>query len=436
MSIGGLTILLFGALLLGLTSGLPIAFVLGGISMLFAIFLWGPTGLYIAVTSTYSMMMSFILIAVPMFLFMGLMLQKSGVAEDLFGAMHLWTGGIRGGLAMGTVVICTLIAAMVGIMSAGVVTAAIIALPQMLKRGYDKRLVYGSIMAGGALGALIPPSVLMIVYAAIAHQSAGGMLLGGLIPGLILSSLYIIYIGIRTGLNPSLGPGLPPEERGNWWQKLASVKTVILPVLIIISVLGSIFVGAATPTEASAVGCVGVTICAAIHRRLTWGLLKETAYETIRIFGMVLWILTGASCFSCFYAGMGAARLIEGIVLEAQVNPWVILVLMQLLLVILGMVMEDLAILMIAAPIFTHIVVGLGFHPLWFGVIFCMNMQIALLSPPYGFANFFMKAVVPDENLTAFYRSTFPFIGLQVIGIAICMAFPNLVLWLPSLMLK
>lgn len=436
MSIGILTIVLFGTLILGLTSGLPIAFVLGGISMLFAIFLWGPMGLFITVSAAYGSMSSFILIAIPMFIFMGFVLQKSGVAEALYGALHLWAGRINGALCMGTVVICTLIAAMVGIIGAGIVTAGLIALPEMLKRGYDKHLAYGTVMAGGCLGSLIPPSVNMILYASIARQSVGKMLLGGLIPGLISSALYILYIGIRTALNPSLGPALPPGERGSWRQKLVSVKSLVLPIILIVSVLGSIFLGIATPTEASAVGCVGAIICAAVHRRLSWGLLKETAYETTKLFSMLMWILVGASCFNRFYTGMGAAGLIEGVIFGVELNPWFILITMQIILVLLGMIMDDMAIIIIAAPIFTPIVVGLGFDPLWFGIIFVMNMQIAMMSPPYGFANFYMKGVVPEESMGAFYRSTYPFILLQLIALAMCMVLPALVLWLPSLIIK
>jgi len=436
VNIGVLTIILFAALILGLASGMPIAFALGGIAMLFTIFLWGPEGLFMSVTATYSNMSAFVLIAIPTFIFMGFVLEKSGVADALYATMRLWAGRLNGGLAIGTVLICTIIAAMVGIIGAGIITAAIFALPPMLKHGYNKHLAYGAIMAGGCLGVLIPPSVQMVVYASIAEQSVGRMLLGGFFPGLVLSSIYMLYIGIRTALKPSLGPGLPPEERVSWPQKLAATKSLILPIAVVVSVLGSIFLGIATPTESGAVGCVGVVICAAVHHRLSWRLLKEAAYETAKIFGMVFWILIGATCFNQFYLAMGAARLVQGLLVGLEVNPWIILIAMQVILIFLGMIMEDLAIMVIAAPIFTPIVISLGFDPLWFGVIFIINMQIAMLTPPFGFANFFMKGLLPEESMAEFYRSTYPFVGLQIIGLGLCMAFPNIVLWLPSLMMR
>ena len=436
MSITTLTIILFASLIFGLVTGMPVVFALGGIAMLFTIFLWGPEGLLMVVTATYSNMSGFILIAIPMFIFMGFVLEKSGVADALYAALKLWAGRLNGGLAIGTVFICTIIAAMVGIIGAGIVTAAIFALPPMLKQGYDKHLAYGAIMAGGCLGVLIPPSIQMVVYASIARQSVGKMLVGGLFPGLLLSSLYMLYIGIRTALNPSLGRGLPPEERVSWPRKLAATKSLLLPIAVVVLVLGSIFLGIATPTEAGAVGCIGVLICAAVHRRLSRRLLKEVAYDTVKIFGMVFWVLIGASCFNQFYLAMGAAGLVKGLLVGVEVNPWIILAAMQVILILLGMIMEGLAIMVIAAPIFTPIVIGLGFDPLWFGVIFIINMQMAMLTPPFGFANFYMKGLLPEENMAEFYRSTYPFVGLQMIGLGICMVFPSIILWLPNMMIK
>lgn len=387
-------------------------------------------------TATYMNMDSFILIAIPMFMFMGLTLEKSGIAEELYKTIQLWAGRLNGGLAIGTVLICTFIAAMVGIIGAGIVTAAIFALPAMLKHGYDKHLSYGAIMAGGCLGTLIPPSVQMVVYASIAQQSVGRMLMGGAVPGLLLSGLYIIFIVIRTGLKPSLGPGLPPEERASWKEKIVSTKSLILPILIVLSVLGVIFFGIATPTEAGAVGCAAVIIATAVNRRLSWRLINDVVLQTAKLFGMVFWILIGAACFNKFYLAMGAAVLIKGTIIGANLNPWAVLIGMQIFLVILGMVMEDLAIMVIAAPVLTPIIVSMGFDPLWFGVLFIINMQIAMLSPPFGFANFYMKGLIPNEKMTEFYLSTYPYIGMQIIGLALCMAFPNIILWLPNLMIR
>lgn len=436
MSIGLLTAILFGSIFAGFVTGLPIAFVLGGVSMALAVLLWGAKSLSIVAHASWGSMSSFILIAIPLFILMGNVLERSGVADALYRAISRWMGHVNGGLAIATVVICTFMAAMVGVVAAGVVTMAIIALPAMSKHKYNKSIAMGSVMAGGGLGTLIPPSVSMILFCLLARESVGKMFAGGMIPGLILSTLYMSYIGLRCARKPELGPALPPEERASWVEKFAATKDAILPILLIVAVLGSIFTGAATPTEASAVGVVGAIISAAIYRRFSWAMLKEAAYRTARLFGLIMWILIGASCFTRFYIGMGAAHLIEDLIMSMAVNPWVILIGIQISLIILGMVMEDYAIIMIATPIYLPIVIHLGFDPLWFGVLFMVNMQIAILTPPYGFTLFYMKGAVPDVKMADLYRAIIPFTGLQVIGLALVMGFPQLALWLPGLIFR
>ena len=436
MSIEILTIALFGSMILGLLSGFPIAFVLAGVGLLFSYFVWGPQSLVLIAFSTWDSMSSFILMAIPLFIFVGIMLEKSGLADALYNALGLWTGPLKGGLAIVSIAICTVIAAMVGVIGAGIMTVGLIALPEMLKRGYDKHIAMGAIMSGGALGALIPPSIPMILYSSVTQQSVGSMFMGGILPGLLLSTLYMGFVGIRCALRPELGPVLPPEERAKvtWAQRFSALRGILLPLAIILSVLGSIFAGIATPTEASSVACVGAIIAAAIYRRLSWKILKETAYSTARLFGMVLWILIGATVFNRFYTAMGAQHFIQNALAGAGVNPWMILIFMQLILIIVGMFMEDLAILMIIPPIFNPVIISLGFDPLWFALVFIVNLQISLLTPPYGFALFFMKAVVPDESLSAIWRSIIPFVMLQVIGLILCLLFPQIILWLPNLM--
>lgn len=436
MSIGLLTAILFGSIFAGFATGLPIAFVLGGVSMALAVLLWGSESLSIVAHASLGSMSSFILIAIPLFILMGNVLERSGVADALYRAISRWMGHVNGGLAIATVVICTFMAAMVGVVAAGVVTMAIIALPAMSKHKYNKSIAMGSVMAGGGLGTLIPPSVSMILFCLLARESVGKMFAGGIIPGLILSTLYMSYIGLRCARKPELGPALPPEERASWVEKFAATKDAILPILLIVAVLGSIFTGAATPTEASAVGVVGAIISAAIYRRFSWAMLKEAVYRTARLFGLIMWILIGASCFTRFYIGMGAAHLIEDLIMSMAVNPWVILIGIQISLIILGMVMEDYAIIMIATPIYLPIVIHLGFDPLWFGVLFMVNMQIAILTPPYGFTLFYMKGAVPDVKMADLYRAIIPFTGLQVIGLALVMGFPQLALWLPGLIFR
>jgi len=344
---------------------------------------------------------------------------------------------LRGGLAMGTVLICTLFAAMSGISGAGTVTMGIVALPNMLKRGYDKRIAMGCIMAGGALGVLIPPSVIMIVYGLFAQQSVGRLFAGGIFPGLLLSSLFVIYIGIRCYLNPSLGPVLPPEERANWRLKLVSLQAIVLPLFLVFGVLGSIFLGMATPTEASAVGAFGAIICAALHRKLNWSLVFNAAKRTLRTTAMIMWIILASAIFVAVYQGLGAAALIENMLMTAPVGKWVILIMMQLTLFILGCFIDPIGILMMTTPVFLPVIAFLGFDPLWYGIVFVVNMEMAYLTPPFGSNLFYMKGVVPKGiTMLDIYRSIGPFVLLQALGLVIVIAFPQIALFIPSLLFK
>jgi len=364
-------------------------------------------------------------------------LQHSGMADELYGAVHQWLGGLKGGLAMGTVIICTLFAAMSGISGAATVAMGLIALPAMLKRNYDKRIAVGCIAAGGVLGILIPPSVIMILYAMISRESVGGMFFGGVIPGLVLSGLFIIYIGIRSTLQPHLGPPVPLEERVSLKQRLISLKSVVLPILLVILVLGSIYTGAATPTEAAGVGAIGAFICAIIYRRLNWRVLVNITRGTFKITGMVMWIVAAAAAFTGLYISLGAQALIIEVVTGLQVSPWAILIGIQVILFLFGMFMDDFAIVMLCAPIFVPIVRTLGFDTLWFGILFIVNMQMAFLTPPFGYNLFYLRGVAPKGvTMGDIYRSIIPFVGLQALGLALVMIFPKLALWLPNLMIK
>ena len=437
MSLGVIVLLIFGTLLITFASGLPLAFGLGGTAMAFGLVLWGPRSMFLTIQAAYGTMLSFVLLAIPLFIFMGNVLGQSGIADDLYKVMHLWMGRIRGGLAIGSVLIGTVMAAMVGIVAAGVVTIGVIGIPSMQKRKYHPQLITGSIMAGGSLGALIPPSIVMMIYALISRQSVGQLFMGGVIPGLILSTMYCSYIAIRSYLQPQIAPALPPEERGTLREKVVATRAVILPVFIIIAVLGSIFLGIATPTEAAAVGSVATIAAAAIHRRLTWTVLREAAYYTFRLSGMVIWVVIGASVFSRHFFSIGGADLITGLLTGQEISPWAILIAMQVSLILLGMVMDDVAMLMIAGPIYTPIIINLGFDPIWFGILFIVNLQIAYLSPPFGYALFYMRGVAPESiTMGQIYRSVIPFVILQIIGLGLVMAFPQLALWLPSLMIK
>lgn len=437
MSVGLMTLLLFGSLFLLLGVGMPVAFALAGVTVVYGYFLFGSKAFYIVVTHVYGSMVNAILLAIPLFFLMAHMLQHSGIADDLYGAVHQWMGGLRGGLAIGTVLICTLFAAMSGISGAATVAMGLIALPAMLKRNYDKRIAVGCIAAGGVLGILIPPSVIMILYAMISRESVGGMFFGGVIPGLLLSSMFIIYIGIRSALQPHLGPPVPPEERANLKQRIISLKSVILPIALVVLVLGSIYTGAATPTEAAGVGAIGAFVCAAILRRLNWRVVIDTIRGTFRVTGMVMWIVAAAAAFTGLYIALGAQALIIEVATGLPVNPWAILIAIQVILFFFGMIMDDFAIVMLCAPIFVPIIKALGFDSLWFGILFIVNMQMAFLTPPFGYNLFYLRGVAPKEvTMSDIYRSIIPFVGLQALGLAVVMIFPQLALWLPGTMVK
>ena len=425
---------MFGGMFLFLASGLPVAFALGGVATLGAIFLWGPGGTFIIAARAIALMKTIILIAVPLFVFMACVLEGSGIAERLYEAMYRWSGRLKGGLAAGTVAICSVIAAMSGIAGAGTVTMGMIALPAMRKRGYEKSIPLGSIMAGGALGPLIPPSVVLIVYGVVTGVSVGKLFAGGLFPGLLLTALFITYILIRCQLNPSLGPAVPPEERADWKEKLVSLKGVVLPLALIVMVLGSIYTGLATPTEAAAVGGFGVLACAAVHRRFNWELLKRSAITTMKISGFIMWILLGAQMFASVYMGLGAPRLVQELFAAMPLGKWGVLILIQVVFFVLGCLMDALSILMITTPLFVPLIAMFGYDPLWFGILYAVNTQMGYLTPPFGANLFYMKGVAPkDVTMGDIYRSIVPFVILQAIGLVICLLFPPIATWLPSL---
>ena len=444
MSVEFITIAMFGLMFIFLISGLPLAFGLGAIGLAFTMWLWGgPSGATIIVHSTYTLMRMFILVAIPLFIFMGIILEMSGIADDLYEAIYKWVGGLKGGLAMGTIAICALIAAMVGVSGAATVTMGVIALPSMAKRGYDKRMITGAIQAGGALGFLIPPSILAIIYGMLARVSIGKLFAAGIGPGFMLATFYIIYIGIRCRLQPHMGPPIPPDERASWREKLISLKGLILPGMLITMVLGFIILGITSPTEASAAGAGGALICAIIHRRLSWSVFKEATLRTARITGIILWVVVGAIAFSTVYDGLGAAKMVEAFIGGLPLGPYGVLILMQLSFFVLGMMLDDTAILFITLPIYVPLIRFLGFDPVWFGILYIVNMQMAFLTPPFGYTLFYMLGIVKDlyrtgtipEEITIgdVYRSVWPFVAMQGVGLAVIIIFPQIAMWIPTL---
>jgi tripartite ATP-independent transporter DctM subunit len=438
MSIELFTALMFGAFFVLLGIGVPLGFALGGLAVVFGYILQGSTIFPWLIFRTWDIITLYSFIAIPMFIFMANMLRYSGISDDLYHAVHVWLGPVRGGLAIATVAACTLLAAMVGTAGAGVVVMGLIALPFMLQRGYDKNLACGSVMAGGSLGVLIPPSVVFILYGLFAGESIGKLFIGGLIPGLVLAALFSLYILIKCWVQPEAGPPLPKEERSIPLQhKLGLLRGLILPIFLIVAVMGSIFAGIATPSEAAGVGAVGAMIAAATRRQLTWQNLKLAVYDSLRTIAIVMWILFGAYAFVGVLSLAGGEQFIREIILGMGLGRWGTIILIQFILIIMGMLLDWVGILILMIPIAIPIVTGFGFSKIWFGVVFNVNMQIAYLSPPFGYSLFYLKGVAPSEiTMADIYRSVLPFIGLQLIGLAVVLAFPQLSLWLPGMMIR
>lgn len=435
MSIELVTVLMFGGLIVCLLLGIPLAWSLGGVSVIICLLLWGANGLIMIVFNTFGCMWSIVLVAIPLFMSMGILLERSGIAEALFEAIHQWSGRLRGGIAMGVVVICAIFAAMTGVSAAATLTMGVIALPAMLRRGYDKNIALGSIAGPGTLGILIPPSIISILLALVGNLSVGKLFMAGIGPGILLVGLFIAYIGIRSWINPKLCPRHP--EKYTMKEKLVSLRMVILPFLIIVSVLGSIFFGIATPTEAGSLGVVAVLIAVAIHRRFNWELIKGVTVETFRITGLTMWIFYGAMCFSAVYARAGGATFMSDLILGLGMGRWMIVITMMGLSLFLGMFVDPFAIIFILAPICFPIVKDLGFDPVWFGILFVINMQMGYVTPPFGYQLFYLKSVAPEGITTAdLYRSILPFLAVLIIGMALIMLFPQIALWLPNLMMK
>src|SRR5437868_2345058 len=443
-----LGLLMFGSLGVLLMLGVPMTFALGSLACIFLFVFGTPQMLNMLPARVFPFMTDYQLSAIPLFIFMAAILEKAGIIEELFDVVYKWLGGLKGGLASATVVVCTILAAMVGVVGATEVTMGMIALPAMLKRGYNAELACGALLAGGTLGILIPPSVMAIVYAVVAQQSLGELLIGSVFPGLLLSGIYIAYITIRCYINPKLGPALPIEERVDFKEKLRLLRNTITPVLVILLVLGIIFFGIATPVEAAGVGTFGALVVAALHRRLSWVTLGDAALATLKATAMVMWIFFGATMFVGFFIVKGGQTFVSDLILATGLAPYGILFLMMAVLFVLGMFLDWVGILLLTVPIFLPIMKSLPFEGafgmagvaagdvgLWYGVIFMVNMQMAFLSPPFGYSLFYLKSVAPPQiSMAMIFRSAIPFIGLQIVGLTLCIVFPGIILWLPKLL--
>jgi len=436
---GMLTVIIVLSMFVLLMAGLPFAFVSGAIACVVALVLWGPDALGVMVSRVFDITTGWVYVAAPMFILMAQVLQKSGVTEDLFQTIYVWMGPLRGGLAITTITAGAIIAAMTGIIGTGIVTLGIIALPAMLSRGYNKSIACGSTMVAGGLGTLIPPSIVFIMYGASAGVSVGKLFIGGVMPGLLLAAAYIAYVSARCLMKPSLAPALPKEERDaiTWHEKLVSLRSVVLPIFLIVAVLGSIYGGYATPTEAAGVGCAGAFLCAGVKGRLNLGLLRTSLVSTVEVTCMMLWLAFGALGLVSVYIMAGGGKFVTTAVLGLPFGALGTVIVMQIVLILLGMVLDWLGILFLTMPIFVPIVVALGFDPVWFGVLFCMNMQIAYLSPPFGQGMFYLKGVAPPGvELPDIIRSVWPFMAIQALCLVIVMLAPQIALWLPETMIR
>lgn len=424
--------LMFVGLLVLLLSGMPLAFVLSSLAILFTITLWGVDALVLTVLQTFDAMTSDILLAIPLYVLMASVLQRSGIIEALYRAMELWFRRLPGGLAVGTIAICTVMAAMTGIVGAAVAAMGILALPSMLQRGYDQRLALGTICAGGTLGILIPPSIITIVYAATAQISVGKMFAAGIVPGLVLAGLYIAYIVFTAIAQPEKAPR-NTEDQITLREMFLSLKSLILPTLIVLSVLGSIYAGIATPTEAAAVGVVGALISSAFQRELNFGNLKAAALDTLRVTTMIMWITIGAKIFVSIFTGTGGADSMLQFIQDLEVNRWLILLAMMLVLVFLGLFLDEIGIILLCVPVFLPVINALDFDPLWFGVLFLITAQMAYITPPFGYTLFYIKGVLPAGiGMETVYRAIVPFLILQLIALTLFILFPDIVTWLPE----
>ena len=436
MGIEIISLLMVGSLVLLLVIGMPMAYALGLVAMVFAVTFFGMNSLMLLSSRIYGFVNVYVLIAVPMFLMMASIMDKSGVAEDLYNAMRVWAGGMPGGVAHMTLLAAVFMAATTGIIGGEIILLGLVALPQMLRIGYDKNLAIGTICAGGSLGSMIPPSVVLIFYGLTAQVAIGDLFIAVIVPGLLLAGLYMVYITIRCLINPEIAPPVPIEQRDmSFAQKLGLIKNLILPLGVAFGVLGSIYAGIAAVSEAAAVGVAGTIVAAILRGRFSIQMLREALQQTMAACGLLLWLTFGATALIGVYNLLGGIAFVNGMISGLPFDRIYILLIMMLILIILGFFMDWVGILLLTMPIFVPIIKELGYDPVWFGILFCMNMQISYLSPPFGPAAFYLKGVAPPEiSLADIYKALWPFILLQMLAIAIVIAFPDVALWLPSVL--
>ncbi len=435
MSYEMIGLLMFSSMMLLLFTGQRVFAAIGFVGAGAAMLLWGVGGVDLPFASAIKLMKWYPLLTLPMFIFMGYVLSESRIADDLYKMFHVWFGGLNGGLAIGTIGLMVLISAMNGLSVAGMAIGATIAMPELLRRGYNKRMVSGVIQAGSSLGILVPPSVVLVLYAMIARQPVGQLWLAGVFPGLMMAAMFIIYIAVRCKLQPELGPALPFEERNvPRAEKLRLLGAGLLPVLIFVTMMVPFVKGWTSLVESSAIGALTALVAALARRRMTWSVFETSVRQTLAISCMFMWIILAALCFGAVFDGLGAVKAIEGFFIgELGLGPWGILILMQLSYLILGTFLDDTAMLVIVAPLYVPLVGSLGFDLIWYGILYTITCQIAYMTPPFGYNLFLMRAMAPPEvTIRDIYASIWPFVGVMVLALALVTAFPQIALWLPN----
>ncbi|MGB6241704.1 MAG: TRAP transporter large permease subunit [Castellaniella sp.] len=431
-----ITLTMFSSLLVLMTTGQRVYGVVGFIGATAAYFLWGGNDIEMPFNATFTVLNWFALLTLPLFVFMGFMLSESGLADKLYRMFHVWMGPLPGGLGIGTIGLMVLISAMNGLSVAGMAIGASVALPQMMQRGYDKVMVTGVIQAGSSLGILIPPSIVLVLYAMIARQPVLQLWIAGILPGLLMAALFTIYIYIRCRMNPELGPPLSAAERkAEEPEKWRLLGEGILPVVIFAVMMGCFMTGVTSLVETSALGAGLATIAAAFKGRLNGQVMEACLRQTLSVSCMFMWIILAALCFGAVYDGLGAIKAIEKLFLnDMGLDRWTILIIMMLSFIVLGMFLDDTAMLVIVAPLYIPLVKTLGFSPIWFGILYTITCQLAYIIPPFGYNLFLMRAMAPPEiTIIDIYKSIVPFAFLMMLTLAIIMIFPEIALWLPDM---
>jgi tripartite ATP-independent transporter DctM subunit len=431
-----IALLMFLSFMLLLLSGQRVFGIIGFVAAVFALSLWGEGAKEMPFASTITLLNWYPMLTLPMFVYMGYMLSESGIASDLYRMFHVWTGSMRGGLAVGTILLMVAISAMNGLSVAGMAIGATIAMPELLKRGYDKIMVTGVIQAGSTLGIMLPPSVVLVLYGMIARQPVGQLWLAGVGPGFLLAVLFIVYIVIRCHLQPHLGPPLALEERQQitWGEKVRLLRAGIIPLAIIFSMTGLFVIGATSMVESSAIGALAATLVAWGKGRINIRVLNDVLRKSLGVSCMFMWIILAALAFGAVFDGLGAVHAIEVLFLEKWgLEPWHVLVLMQLTYLLMGTFLDDTAMLIIVAPLYIPLIISLGFDPIWYGVLYVITCQIAYITPPFGYNLFLMRAMAPKEiTLLDIYKSIIPFVMIMIVGLVLVIVFPEIATWLPE----